>query len=268
MRRIKEEQATIEKAGADLRALSREKQDTIQRAEAALAALYKEKQKLLEAGFSPEALAEFNDRTRAIAARHHMAIAALRERLLHEMETLDKCLGLETLIQSKEIELKQLRQAITSAKKEQASLKRRIATLEQQQAALESSLKAAREKVIGEVARIIPALREGVTRLANELKLGNKGVLDEVNQLKEQAIEVGKEIGRYESAVKANEWLVELLSLVRGEDSLKAERVRAILLQVMQGSHFWMKRNQTKTGLSAPIYAVQRLVGELEQWQI
>ena len=106
LRRIKDQQDTIEEAEANLSALSCEKQDTVQKADAALASLGKEKQQLLEAGFSPEALAEFNDRMRAIAAHHHIAVGVLSERLLHELETLDKGLGLETLVESRKAELK------------------------------------------------------------------------------------------------------------------------------------------------------------------
>ena len=117
LRRIKDQQDTIEKAEAALAAIRCEKQDTIQKAEATQAALSKGKQQLLEAGFSPEALTEFNNRTRAIAAHHSIAGAVLSERLFHELESLDKGLGLETLIVARQTELKKCEQAIVSAKK-------------------------------------------------------------------------------------------------------------------------------------------------------
>ncbi len=268
LRRNKDQQDTIEKAEATLAALSREKQDTIQKADATLAALGKEKQKLLKAGFSLEALAEFNDRTRAIAARHHIAVAVLSERLLHELESLDKGLGLEVLIESRKAELKKCEQAIVSAKKEHEGLQATILTLEQQKVALEASIRTTRDKVSDEIAKMIPAAREAVSRLAKELQLGNEGVLDEVRHLKDQALEVGKEIGRYEGIIKVNQWLIELMTLVRGEDGLEAQRVRTILLQVLRGGASWMKRNQAKSGASALTYATQRLVGELEEWRI
>jgi DNA repair exonuclease SbcCD ATPase subunit len=266
--RIKDQQDTIEKAEEALAVLSREKQDTIQNADAALAALSKEKQKLLEAGFSSEALAEFNDRTRAIAARHHIAVPALRERLLREVETLDKGLGLETLIQTREAELKRWQQTIALARKEHESLKGSIVTLEQQKASLEASIETARGKVADELAKIIPAARESVSRLIEELRLGNEGMLDEVKHLKAQTLEVGKEIGRYEGIVKDNHWLIELGTLARGEDGVEAQRVRAILLQVLRGGQSWMERNQTTIGLGAPRYATRKLIGELEEWRI
>jgi chromosome segregation ATPase len=268
LRRIKDQQDTIEKAEANLSALSKEKQDTIQKAEAALVALSKEKQKLLEKGFSAEALTEFNDRTRAIAAQHHIAVAELSERLLHELESLHKGLGLETLIDARHTELKKYQQWITSAKKEQESLQGTIAALEQQKADLEANIKTAGEKVNDEIVKVIPAVREAVTRLAKELQLGNEEMLGEVKRLKDQTLEVGKEIGRYESIVKVNQWLVDLMTLVRGEDGLEPQRVRSILLQVLRDGESWMKRNRSKIQLSAPTYSMQRLIAELEEWRI
>jgi predicted nucleic acid-binding Zn-ribbon protein len=268
LRRIKDQQDTIEKAEATLAALSREKQDTVQKADAVLAALGKGKQQLLEAGFSPAGLAEFNDRTRAIAARQHIAIDALKEKLLHDLESLDKGLGLEVLIDARQTELKKYQQWITLAKKEHESLQGTIAALEQQKAVLEATIGAVRDKVSDEIVKVIPAAREAVTRLTKELQLGNEGVLDEIKRLKDQALEVGKEIGRYEGVIKVNQWLIELMTLVRGEDGLEAQRIKIILLQVLRGGESWMKRNQSKVRFGAPTYSTQRLIGELEEWRI
>lgn len=268
LRRNKDQQDTIEKAEATLAALSKEKQYTVQKADAALAALGKEKQQLLEAGFSPEALAEFNDRTRAIAAHHHIAVAVLSERLLRELGTLDKGLGLETLVESRKAELKKCEQSIVSAKKEHEGLQATILTLEQQKAALEATIKTTRDKVSDEIVKIVPVAREAVNRLTKELQLGNEGILDEVKRLKDQTLEVGKEIGRYEGIIKVNQWLIDLMTLGSGEDGLEAQRVRIILLQVLRGGESWMKRNHSKISLGAPTYSMQRLIEELEQWRI
>ena len=52
-------------------------------------------------------------------------------------------------------------------------------------------------------------------------------MLNEVKHLKDQALEVGKEIGQYEGIIKVNQWLIDLMTLVRGEDGLEAQRVRS-----------------------------------------
>ena len=110
--------------------------------------------------------------------------------------------------------------------------------------------------------------KEIVARFAKELQIGNEEVLDEVRQLKDQTLEVGKEMGRYEGIVKVNQWLMTLMALARGEDGLEAERVRIILLQVLRGGESWMKRNQAKMGFGVPAYTTQRLIEELEQWRV
>ncbi|MBI2858294.1 MAG: hypothetical protein HYX90_04380 [Chloroflexi bacterium] len=268
LRRIKDAQATIEKAQTDLAAASRQKQETIQRAEATLAKIRNEQQKLLKGGFSLQALRDFNSRIRAIAARHHIPIAELRERLLCELETLDKGLGLETLVKSNEAQLEKQQQRIAAAGKDLAGLRGTIATLEQQKSALEASIRTTREKIGEEIAKIIPAAREMVTQFAKELRLGNEDLLDEVKHLKDQTLEVGKEMGRYEGIVKVNQWLITLAKLVRGEDGLESEPVKSILLQVLRGGEFWMKRNQARIGFIAPIYTIRKLIEELEQWRV
>jgi predicted nucleic acid-binding Zn-ribbon protein len=258
----------LEKREGELSRRIKDEEEKTEKAEATLATWSKEKQKLQEAGFSLEALVKFNDSTRAIAARHHIVASGLKDRLLHELESLDKGLGLETLIKGKEAELQKHQQTIASAKKEHEGLKGSIATLEQQKTALEANIKTTREKVSDEIAKIIPAAKETISQLAKELQFGNEMMLDDVRHLKDQALEVGREIGRYEGVVKVNEWLLELLSLVHGEEGLEAERVRTILLQVLRGGESWMKRNKAKIGLGTPTYTTARLIEELEQWRI
>lgn len=122
--------------------------------------------------------------------------------------------------------------------------------------------------MIEEIARIVPAAKETISQLAKELQLGNDVVPGNVWHLKDQALEVGKEIGRYEGLVKADSWLFELLSLAHREEDLKAQRVRTIMLLVLRGGQSWMKRHKGKTGLGTPAYATEKLIQELEQWQV
>ncbi len=76
-------------------------------------------------------------------------------------------------------------------------------------------------------------------------------------------------MGRYEGIVETNHWLVDLLALMKGEESLEAMKVRAILLQVIRGAQPWMKHNQEKVGMTSTIpQALELLVGGLEQWHV
>ena len=91
----------------------------------------------------------------------------------------------------------------------------------------------------------------------------------QLNNIKDQAFDIGKEVGRYEGIVEANHWLVDLLALMKGSDSIEAMRVKAILLPVIRGAQPWMKRNQEKTGMNSSIsQTLALLIGGLEQWQV
>ncbi len=245
----------------------KEQQDAIDEAEAAQAMLGRQKKELLAAGFSTEALAEFNDRIRGIAARHKILTTALRERLLRELQSLDKGLDMESLVQAEGAELERCRQAVVSARKEHEALKAAIVTLEHQKAALEVSIKVARDKIGDELAHIVPAAKQAIAGFAKELRDGNDGILAELKRTKDQALEIGKQIGRYEGIVEVNEWLVDLLLLARGEDTIEAGRVRVILLQVLRGAHSWMKGSESRVGYIAAAYTTGELIGRLEQWK-
>ncbi len=250
LKRIKQEEARIEGT------------------QVALAALSKAKQSFRKAGFSLEALSEFNDRARAIAARHHIAVSELRDRLLHELECLDVGLSLDALIQSRRAELQKHQQAVGSAKEERENIKATTVDLKQQKAALEGGIKATREKVSEEIATIVPLAKTMLGRFAAELQNGNTEMLDVVRRLKDQALEVGMEMGRYEDIVQTNQWLVDLLSVAQGKDGLEAKQVRAILLLILRGVQPWIKRNQAKAGFSTLPRTITALIRELEQLQV
>lgn len=165
--------------------------------QAALATWSKENKKLGKAGFSLETLVEFNDRARVIAARHHIPMSALRERLLHELEILDKGLGLEAMVEARQTELNNRQEALTSAKNEIKKLEVAIGSLTEKKANLEADIKSTRDKVIEEIDKIVPTAKEMLYKLAGELQQGNDEILGTVQHLKDEALETGKEIGRY-----------------------------------------------------------------------
>ena len=76
----------LEKREQDLLRRTKGMETKAEEAEAALTTLGKERLRLLEIGFSLEALAEFSQRTQAIAQHHHITPSELKERLLHELE--------------------------------------------------------------------------------------------------------------------------------------------------------------------------------------
>jgi septal ring factor EnvC (AmiA/AmiB activator) len=235
----------------------------------ALATLSKEKQRLLEIGLSPEALAEFSQRAQSIAQHRRITPVELRERLLQELENLGQAISLETLIQSRQAELEEQERAIATAKEESQSLKTVVGSLKKEKTSLEASIKETREKVGTEMAKMTAAASDMVNALAQELRHGHDEALAEVRRLKDEAVEVGKEVGRYEGMLQANQWLSELLALVRGEESIEGKRVRAIALSLLRGTAVWLKHNKANNlGFSTLSFTLENLIREMEQWKV
>ncbi|GAJ22038.1 unnamed protein product, partial [marine sediment metagenome] len=133
-----------------------------QKAEATFTTLSKELQRLQDIGLSFEALAEFNERLQVVAKRHAIKPGGLEDRLLHELESLDKGLGLEALIQSRQQELDKIEQATTNTKKELETTKAVVASLKQEKTNLEASIKETREQVGREIAKIMPIAQDTI----------------------------------------------------------------------------------------------------------
>lgn len=256
----------LEKREQDLLRRTNDMEGRAEKTDAALATLGKEKQRLLEIGFSPEALAEFSQRVQSIAQNRYIKPADLRERLLQELENLGQAIGLETLIQSRQAELEEQKRAIAAAKKESQSLKTVVDSLKQEKAGLEASIKETREKVGMEMVKITALARDMINTLTQELRRGHDEALAEVRRLMDEAVKVGMEMGRYQEMLQANQWLSELLTLVRGEESIEGKRVRVIVLSVLRGAAVWLKHNEPNNlGLSLTL---ENLIRDVEQWKV
>jgi len=236
-------------------------------AEMTLSTLKGEMQKLEDVGFTLKELAEFNKKLQAIAQHHATNPSELRSRLLHELETLDKGLTLETLIQSRQQELDKTEQALVTTKSEVETTKVVVDDLKQEKTNLEASIKETREKVSREIAKIIPLAQDTIGKLGKELQQGNDEALAEIRRLRDEAVDVGREVGRYEGILQVNEWLNELMALVRGEEDIAGKRVRVIVLLVVRALHTWVKGQSFSSDALLP-RATELLVGALEQWKV
>ena len=115
-----------------------------------------------------------------------------------------------------------------------------------------------------EIATIVPLAQDTIDRFEKELQRGNEEALAEVRRLKDEALKVGKDIGRYEGILEANAWLSDLPALIRGEEGVTGKRVRAIVLPVVRGVAVWLKHRDNYS-LSL---AVDRLISDLEGWEV
>ena len=93
--------ALMEKRDKDLSQHVNDSEKRAEQLEKASAQFIKESQRLQDIGLSIEELTEFTQRIRSIARHHKIKPANFRERLLNELENLDKGIGLETLIENR-----------------------------------------------------------------------------------------------------------------------------------------------------------------------
>ena len=113
---------------------------------------------------------------------------------------------------------------------------------------------------------LIPMAQETIDKLGQDLRLGTEEALAEVRRLKDEAMEVGREVGRSEGILQVNQWLKELMALVGGEDGVEGKRVRVIALSVLRALHIWLERQQSAS-LTLLSLTVKNLISELERWQ-
>jgi len=238
-----------------------------EKAELTISAVKREMQKLEDLGLSLKELAEFNGKLEEIAQHHTIKPSELRSRLLQELQTLDKGLVLETLIRSAQQELEKTEQALVMTKKEVEAAKAVVHTLGQEKTNLEASIKEMRENIMREVARMIPLAQDTVDKFGEELRRGSDEALAEVRRVKDEAIEVGKDVGRYEGILKSCEWLDDLLGLVQGEENIASKRVRTIVLLVVRALYIWLKRQDSLSFALLPD-TVEILINELERWEV
>jgi len=162
-----------------------------------------------------------------------------------------------------------MEQAIILTKNEQETAKVVIGSLKQEKRSLDASIKECREQVGREIARIIPVARDTVDQLSKELRSEVNKAIAGVSQLRDQSLEVGKEVGRYEGMLEVNEGLNELMALIRGEESVEGGRVRVVALPVLRGMAVWIKSHSKESlTMSSLSSATDRLVRELEQWKV
>jgi hypothetical protein len=237
-----------------------------EKAEITLSALNSEMQKLKNIGLSLKELAEFDQKLELVAQRHAIKSTELRGRLLHELENLDKALGLETLIENRQRELDEAERAFARVKSEEENTRAVVDSLKKEKTNLEASIKEMTEKVAKEIAKTVPLAQDTIRKLEEELRHGNEEALAEMRRLKDEAMEVGTEVGRLEGILRVSQWLRELMTLVQGEDGVEGKRVRVITLLVLRGFHVWLER-QRSVSLRLLQCTLETLINELEAWQ-
>lgn len=238
-----------------------------EKAEGTLSILKRDMQELEGLGLSLKGLAEFNGKLQEIAQHHGIKPSEVRSRLLRELQALDEGVTLETLIRSRQQELDKTEQALIGIKKAVETERAVAESLAQHKTNLEASIKEMRENVMGEIAKIIPLAQDAVAKLGEDLRRGNDEALAELRRLSDEAVEVGREVGRCEGVLQSSEWLNDLLALVRGEEDIEGKRLKVIVLLVVRALHIWLKRRDP-VSFALQLLTVENLISELERWKV
>jgi len=252
--------------------LFRRVQELEQRAQAAderLATARKDLQVLSGLGFPLDDLSGFAQRLCGIAQRHGIHPEGLRERLLHELEQLEEGLGLETLIEMKRQELAKAKQALAKAQEGLVVLETAMQQLRQEQATLHALMTEERKHISKETQAIVLLAKEAATDLKVNLRKGLDEVFAEVQRLRDQTLELGNELGHFQAVVESNQWLQELLALVKGDSQISSGQVRVIGLVVLKGILVWLKSHSNDIALSQLLTSkVSAATEEMERWKV
>lgn len=256
-----------EKRETELSHRVQEMERRAQSADERLATARKDLQTLSGLGLTLDDLSGFTQRLCGVAQRHGIEPDTIRERLLHELEQLGEGLGLETLVKTRRQELAKARQALAKAQERLAALETATQQIRQEQTTLRALLTEQRKQIKKETQAIILLARDTVTQLKKHLGDGVEEAVAQVHGLSNQALELGKELGRYEAAVQANQWLRELVGLVKGNNSITSGQVRAIGLVVLRGMSAWLNRHSSDTGPSPLLMdKIRATIEALERW--
>ena len=246
-------------------------QELEQRAQAAderLTTTRKDLRVLAELGLPPNDLSGFTQRLCGIAQRYGINPGVLCEWLLHELEQLEKGLSLKLLFRKEQQELGKTKQSQDKAQEELAALKAAIQKLRQEQASLRSIITEERKHISKETQAIIMLARNTATRLSQQLGNSVEEAIREVQKLKNQALEVGSELGRCQALVEVNEWLRQLLALVRGDGNVTGNQVRVVGLALLRGVSAWLNQQPDEIrALSQLKVRITDTIEELERWR-
>ena len=258
--------ALKEKREAELSYRVQELEQRAQAADERLAAAREALKTLAKLGLSPEDFPGFIQRIAAVAHKQGMQPVDLRDRLLHELEQLKKGLGLESLVQTKQKELASIKKDIAKASEKQAALESAISELNRQKASLEATIAEEQGHVIKVTHAMNQSVQEAAAKLKQDLQKSSDEAVLEVQNIKNQALEVGQELGHFSGIVEADGWLKTLASLIKGDASASAAEVRTVALAVVLGLRSYMQHQGTPSYLLTTY--LNNVIQELEQWKV
>ena len=219
-------------------------------------------------GITFDDLSGLTQRLKGIAQRHHIDPNILRERLLFELEQLDEGLGLETTIQAKQRELRRLEKAISTEQEKSVALESANQELQLERSRLEAELGEGHNHIVKEIKTVSTMAQHIATSFKQSVVNGVSESLVEIARLKNQSLELGRQLGQFETMVESNRLLKSFVALVKGDDELDANHARVIGVTVLGGLSAWLERNyKNDPSLYLMRTSMSSVVSELERWK-
>jgi predicted RNase H-like nuclease (RuvC/YqgF family) len=198
-----------------------------------------------------------------------MTPAALRNRLLSELEQLDANLGIESNVDARKRELAKIDQDIARRTRELTDLERTLGQVRQEKDNLETLMSEEQDVIRKEFQATAGVAKEAVSDFQRQLLQGIDRALQEVQKLQVQVFEVGQEAGKLQGTIEANEWLRKLLSLVKGDHNLQAIDVRAVAITTLMGTKLWLQQNADgHTNCYSLSRKIDNILQELQEWKL
>ena len=240
-----------------------------QAADEKLAAARSDLKALAELGLSIDVLPGFVHRLSGIAQRHGIQSSELRDRLLHDLETLEAGLGLESHLKTKRDDLEEIEHALLEAEQERKTLDSALQRLTQQQADLRKSISEEEKHINKEMKSITCIATDAISKLTQDLGTSVANAKLEVKKLRDESVKLGQGMGKMEATIEANEWIRDLLALAKGDNTVDACRVRVISLSILRWIHSWIE--DTQKDIEVPYWfrtQVSSLIQELVKWKV
>ena len=219
-------------------------------------------------GMSVQELNRFTVKLKEVSAHHDIKPEELYRRLLKELGMLDKGLNLGYKVKETKAQLEKVRNEIIKEQAEKEGLHSYLNQLISEKTKLEAQLAQYRKQLAHDISALSSASKETMREINDSLKSGIETCLSEINKLAEEALRVGKEVGKMEASIESSNWIKPLLSMVRGDNGLDDYQVRAIGLSVLRSILSWLNENRGQDiDLYLLINNMQSTITELEKWK-
>jgi hypothetical protein len=156
---------------------------------------------------------------------------------------------------------------MSEAKKQQSAIKAANDQLRLEQSGLNVVAEGVKKHIAANLHTIEANTQEAMALLKKGLAAGMQESFNQVDALKNKALELGKQMGEIESAIGSNEWLATLHALLSGDDYASPSQVRVVGLSLMKALSTWLALKYKGDTAAAVLGAsISKAALEFEQW--